>query len=696
MAINSKGGKEFTKMQSSYSKIEKSFIVNSLANFELDSHEPSDEKDSKNFKTLLGSIKNEDEEMEIPDKSDIYKLNEIHSLSKINKFDSLRNSKEFQGSALSKEESFSKRNIFSEMCATPIEREKDSSIDNYLHISTPKIMKNESSLIIKSGNYINDFEINNEYPNINADFTKRIININTLINNNTNANKTRKGNSVIMSQIKKEGFDLTEFEKRPPETVKLVKSISYIYNKINMIPKDISKYINLQELKLDHNKISEIPSCIKELVHLNIFTISFNLLEKIPDEISVLCNLKILILNDNLIKEIPKSVCNLPLIALYFHENKITHIPTSLYKLTTLAEISFDWLFYIPPYCLKIIKEYDGSKTIEKLFNLCKVLESKSEICDFTVVLTYFHENNMTNLINKPIFANGRTFIHRSAINGNLEVLNVLLKNNCNINQEDESGCTALLLSLKANTFDISLRLLQFENCEMNKSSPKYGNPLLISLSKKKYDIAEKILQRKEVNLDCVDAEGNNPLHIIFGHFLEHNKQLESICNLLIERSCQVNQKNYSKLAPLHYAIKKGKKAAILFALEYNKRSNIFNLNERCGKYDWTILHYSVIYSEIEILKKILLSKVDIFAVDKYGKTARNLSLIGSLQYKTILKEENLQRANLFRTRLNGKSKNLLINKRIRLNFFLEKRIKINLSNLQDKGHPDQAMLDIN
>lgn len=55
-------------------------------------------------------------------------------------------------------------------------------------------------------------------------------------------------------------------------------------------------------------------------------------------------------------------------------------------------------------------------------------------------------------------------------------------------------------------------------------------------------------------------------------------------------------------MASLHFAIKKNQKAAILFAINFNKSKSDnyskFDFNLRWGKFGWTGLHYAVVYSD--------------------------------------------------------------------------------------------------
>ena len=110
-------------------------------------------------------------------------------------------------------------------------------------------------------------------------------------------------------------------------------------NNIKIIPKEISKLINLKNLKLNHNSITEMSNiCV--LTNLKMLNLFHNKIKEIPDEIDNLKSLECLLLGNNPITKISFNFEKLNLTDLHIDDDKIDLVPL---KFKTKIEI------YPPP-----------------------------------------------------------------------------------------------------------------------------------------------------------------------------------------------------------------------------------------------------------------------------------------------------------------------------------------------------------
>jgi Leucine-rich repeat (LRR) protein len=138
-------------------------------------------------------------------------------------------------------------------------------------------------------------------------------------------------------------------------------------NKIMKISKNIAFLKCLKTLKLDQNQISHIPTVIGELINLEHFSISHNNIAYISSSIQYLSRLKSLKISYNKITTLPIELGQLKsLETLYIEANHFVEIPTTLCYLKHLCELSFEWLEFLDPPFLKLVRDNIG-KTIVTL-----------------------------------------------------------------------------------------------------------------------------------------------------------------------------------------------------------------------------------------------------------------------------------------------------------------------------------------
>ncbi len=113
----------------------------------------------------------------------------------------------------------------------------------------------------------------------------------------------------------------------------------YCHNncQITEIPREIGNLINLQFFNCSNNKITEIPREIRNLINLQYINCCYNKITEIPREIGKLINLQQFYCYDNQITEIPREIGNLINLRKFFcSNNKITEIPREIGNLINL------------------------------------------------------------------------------------------------------------------------------------------------------------------------------------------------------------------------------------------------------------------------------------------------------------------------------------------------------------------------
>ncbi|MFW9864725.1 MAG: leucine-rich repeat domain-containing protein [Candidatus Thorarchaeota archaeon] len=91
-------------------------------------------------------------------------------------------------------------------------------------------------------------------------------------------------------------------------TLKNLKKLNLVGNKIKLLPYSLNSLKNLEELYLSSNKLKTVPNKFTNLQNLKRLEISYNKLKSVPDFILSLKKLEILDLSNNRIEEIPNEI----------------------------------------------------------------------------------------------------------------------------------------------------------------------------------------------------------------------------------------------------------------------------------------------------------------------------------------------------------------------------------------------------
>ena len=120
--------------------------------------------------------------------------------------------------------------------------------------------------------------------------------------------------------------------------LKKLGALDLVGNRIQKIPDSLGNLTNLEQLDLRNNQIEVIPDCLGNLTQLEVLRLCFNQIRAIPTTLSKLTNLRVLALNNNQIEEFPAWISSLPRFSststdsarLELSHNKIREIPATI------------------------------------------------------------------------------------------------------------------------------------------------------------------------------------------------------------------------------------------------------------------------------------------------------------------------------------------------------------------------------
>lgn len=402
------------------------------------------------------------------------------------------------------------------------------------------------------------------------------------------------------------------------------KAMQLSSNKLDAVPTKLSRLENLVELNLASNCIREVDRCLAQLKKLQTLDLSCNQLVEWPEWVcSELKRLSSLFLEGN---------------------NKIPSIPLTFVCMKNLKSLGFDWYAY----ALK-----DGECRLEG--------ETAKRAISWTMLMCTRERKRGGELSAAAFFRHLAAYkkalavypLHVSCVLGHPSVARELL-GSCDPNALDDKGCSALCLAIAYNNIECAKELLASPLIDVNVSSDAREIPIFKAIAKRELALAKDILSHPTLNSGICDANGNTILHHLFGHFDANPPLASHIAEKLIRLpEYDVNQRNSVGQTASHYAAGKNQKSAILFILNWNKKSKgkKFDLDV-VDKNGIALLHYVAVNMDADVLIELLKADVDVLVKDNKGRTASDF-VKNSIANKILLQWE--QKA--IRRQLEGKSR---------------------------------------
>jgi ankyrin repeat protein len=86
----------------------------------------------------------------------------------------------------------------------------------------------------------------------------------------------------------------------------------------------------------------------------------------------------------------------------------------------------------------------------------------------------------------------------------------------------------------------------------------------------------------------------------------------------------------------LHIAVAYGNIKAVNFAIKFNQQQKAFNFDSVGGERQWTLLHYAIEFTNLQMVTALLNVTKQFFTTDINGKTAMEMCPYSSPIYKLI------------------------------------------------------------
>ncbi|XP_065343629.1 serine/threonine-protein phosphatase 6 regulatory ankyrin repeat subunit B-like [Cloeon dipterum] len=279
---------------------------------------------------------------------------------------------------------------------------------------------------------------------------------------------------------------------------------------------------------------------------------------------------------------------------------------------------------------------------VQKLLDNGADIESKTNRKETALHLTAY--KNFTGLTQKLIDCggdvnskndHGLTCVIFATVNRNRDLLEVLLKNNANVNAKTRFlGYTALQIAVFEDYPEILEKLVDF-GADVNLKNDDGWTPLHFA-ARYKPELCQKLLDHG-ADVNSIDQDGWTPLHFaarfnpqIFQTLLEHGADVNlkeragwtalhfaarynpDLCPTLLEHGADVNLKNNNGWTALHFAARYNPDLCSEL-LEHGADVNLKNNN------GWTALHFSARYNP-ELCQKLIThgAEVDLRGQDEW------------------------------------------------------------------------------
>ncbi|CAC5401582.1 unnamed protein product [Mytilus coruscus] len=230
------------------------------------------------------------------------------------------------------------------------------------------------------------------------------------------------------------------------------------------------------------------------------------------------------------------------------------------------------------------------------------------DICNLLI------EHHVKLNINISLNDLGYTPLIIASFKGNIAVVELLLKNKCDVNLCDKENRSALFCAVRGNQIKIVKLLLDhdadFTLCDVNRR-----NVLHVASMYGFTDIL-KLLLTYISDIDTYDSHQQTALHFAV------KKGHEDTVKELLQRNCNPNLCNDEFQSPLHTASYFGYANLVKILLEYNSNANIRD------EYKRTALHRAVEKENKEVVQIFLQSNHDINLSDCYRGSALHIAIL--------------------------------------------------------------------
>ncbi|CAN0018063.1 unnamed protein product [Lampetra planeri] len=231
----------------------------------------------------------------------------------------------------------------------------------------------------------------------------------------------------------------------------------------------------------------------------------------------------------------------------------------------------------------------------------------------------------------------GFSALHHAALNGNTEIMNLLLEAQAHVDMKDNKGLRPLHYAAWQGKVE-PLRILLKAGSSVNLQSGDGQIPLHLSVQNGHYQVSELLLQH-QANPCIVNNNNKTPLDLAceFGRLRVVKLLLSSnVCPTLLEGRPH-DPSHPNSTSALHLAAKNGHvdiiRMLILAGVDVNRQTRV-----------GTALHEAALYGKTEVVRLLIESGVNVHIRNSYNQTALDIvnQFTGSqacLEIKQMLRE---------------------------------------------------------
>lgn len=224
------------------------------------------------------------------------------------------------------------------------------------------------------------------------------------------------------------------------------------------------------------------------------------------------------------------------------------------------------------------IKDDEGKSLIEfvvaggnmKIFNMCReaknidlegAIQTTVEFHRYAMMITLIDQLDIDITESTEAFS---SIFHYAAKYNNVRTIFFCLENGCSVNMPDFNGRTPLHFAAEFGQYDSLFALIDAFGIDVN-AADKYGKtPLHLAAKNNKIDSIPILAILEDFDYNSCDENGNNAV------ITASKNGYDAIVYNLLCNDIDVNHKNMLGLAPLHFAVKKGRENIVSLLMTHN------------------------------------------------------------------------------------------------------------------------------
>jgi hypothetical protein len=214
------------------------------------------------------------------------------------------------------------------------------------------------------------------------------------------------------------------------------------------------------------------------------------------------------------------------------------------------------------------------------------------------------YQNNYFDIINDKNNGNGKSCLMFACVQGDLNIINFLVRIGANINEKDNLGRSCLMIACVECDYDVAEFLL-LNGANINDSDINGVNCLMFACDKGNLDIVELLLDNG-ANINDIDSNGSNCLMYAIKSEIYLGNSILNITKLLLAKGINIHETNnlnetifslgeFMRWNSVLYSIRKWPTSMFAIVLEelglegFMDNSSLVDFHQYMGKEDFTL-----------------------------------------------------------------------------------------------------------